>query len=185
MDVFLTVVLREGCMNTQSLSSAALPEEENFGMIEPVRKRVNRSWKKSAGMFSGQKSLGGILVVDDDPEVRKRIRLTLGKVGYDILEAEDGQAAINVLSSGKSSVMIDTIITDLNIPKVDGFAVIAYCKMEYPKIPLIVLTRIADVQLATSLMGEGVSDYLVKPVDAKKLIASVENTLAQRQLSWA
>jgi FixJ family two-component response regulator len=57
--------------------------------------------------------------------------------------------------------------------------------MEYPKIPLIVLTRIADVQLATSLMGEGVSDYLVKPVEAKKLIASIENALAQRQLSWA
>jgi len=185
MDVFLTVVLGEGCMNTQSLSSAALPEEENFGMIEPVRKHVNRSWKKSAGMFSGQKSLGGILVVDDDPEVRKLIKLILENDRYDVFEAEDGQTAIDVLGIGDPPMDIDAIITDLNIPKVDGFAVIAYCKRECPEIPLIVLTRIADVQLATSLMGEGVSDYLVKPVDAKKLIASVENTLAQRQLSWA
>lgn len=172
-------------MKTQRLSSVALQEEEHMETIEPVPIPKERSWQKSAGMFSGQKSLGGVLVVDDDPAIRKLIRLILENVGYDILEAEDGQAAINLLKSGESSVVVDTIISDLNIPKVDGFEVIAYCKMEYPKIPLIVLTRIADVQLAISLMGQGISDYVVKPVDGKKLIASVENAIAQRQFSWA
>jgi DNA-binding NtrC family response regulator len=172
-------------MKTQSLSSVVLLEEKPCEMIEPVTKQVNRSRMKSAAMFSGQKTLGGVLVVDDDPEIRKTIRLLLENVGYAVIEAEDGQDAINVLSSGEPSVVVDTIITDLNIPEVDGFEVMAYCKMEYPKIPLIVLTRIADVQLATSLMGQGIMDYLVKPVDAKKLIASVENAFAQRQLSWA
>lgn len=172
-------------MKTQRLSSVALREEEHMETIEPVPIPKERSWQKSAGMFSGKQSLGIILVVDDVPAIRKLIRLILEHFGYDVMEAEDGQEAINLLNSGESSVVVDAIITALNIPKVDGFEVITYCKKEYPKIPLIVLTRIADVQLAISLMRQGVSDYLVKPVEAKKLIASIENALAQRQLSWA
>jgi len=172
-------------MNTQRLSSVALPEEEHIETIEPLTRHANRSWKKSAGMFSGQKSQGSVLVVDDDPSIRKLIRLKLENVGYDILEAEDGKDAIDLLRSGENSMVVDLIITDLNIPGVDGFEVIAYCKKEYTKIPLIVLTGNSDVQLANSLMRQGVTDYLVKPVDAKKLIASVDNAIAQRQLSCA
>jgi DNA-binding NtrC family response regulator len=172
-------------MNIQNLSAVALREEKHRETIEPVPIPKERSWQKSAGKFSGKQSLGIILVVNDVPAIRKLIRFILENVGYDILEAEDSQDAIGFLNRGESSLVVDTIITDLNIPKVDGFEVMAYCKTEYPKVPFIVLTRIADVPLATSLIGQGISDYLVKPVEAKKLIASVENALAQRQLSWA
>ena len=172
-------------MNTKRLSSVALPEEEHMETIEPVAKPKERSWQKSAGMLSEKQSLEGILVVDNDPAIRKHIRIILENVGYDILEAEDGQDAINLLNDGESSVVVDTIIADLNIPNVDGFEVIAYSKKEYPKIPLIVLTGNSDVQLATSLMRQGVTDYLVKPIEAKKLTASVKNAIAHRQLSWA
>ncbi len=165
-------------MNTQYLSAVALREEKFMETIESVSIPKEPSRQNVTGMFSGEQTLGGILVVDNDPAIRKLIRLILENVGYDIFEAEDGQDAINLLSSGESSEVVHTIITDLNIPKVDGYEVIAYCKMECPKIPLIALTRIADVPLATSLMGQGISDYLVKPVDAKKLIASVGNALA-------
>ena len=170
-------------MNTQSLSSVALLEEEHIETIEPVTKHANRSWKKSAGTFSGQKTLGGVLVVDDDPNIRKLIRLILENDRYDVIEAEDGQDAIDLLRSGEPPMGVDAIIPDLNIPKINGFEVIAYCKKEYPKIPLIVLTGISDVQLANSLMRQGVTDYLVKPVDEKQLTASVASAIAQRQLS--
>ncbi len=170
-------------MKTQSLSAVALLEEENIGMIESVKMLANRSWKKTAGMFSGQKSLGGVMVVDDDPAIRKLIRLLLENVGYDVIEAEDGQDAINLLRSGENLMVVDTIITDLNMPKVDGYGAIAYFQKEYPSISLIVLTGIADLEVVTSFMGRGIINYLVKPVDAKKLTVSLAHAIAQRQLS--
>jgi len=172
-------------MNTQRQSVVASLEEENIETTEPVIQPANCSWKKSAETFSGHKALGGVLVVDDDPKIRKLIKLILENDRYDVFEAEDGQTAIDVLGIGDPPMDIDAIITDLNVPKVDGFEVIAYCKRECPEIPLIVLTGNSDVQLATSLMRQGVTDYLVKPIEAKKLTASVKNAIAHRQLSWA
>ena len=172
-------------MKPQNPSLVALLAEGRSETIEPVPIPTERSWKKSAGMFSGQKTLGGILVVDDDPHIRKLIRLILENVGYYVLEAEDGQEAINVLSSGENPMVVDLIITDLNMPKVDGFEAIASFQKEYPSIPVIVLTGIADPEVEASFMRQGVSDYLAKPVDVRTLMASVANAIAQEQFSWA
>ena len=171
-------------MNTQSLASVAVLEEEQTKTIEPLTKHANHSWKKSAGMFSDRKSQGGILVVDDDPDIRKLIRLILEKDGYDILDAENGQEAMDLIRSGENPMVIDTIISDLSMPKVNGYEAIAYFQKEFPSIPIIVLTGIADLDVATSFMRRGISNYLVKPVDGKKLTASVANAIAQRQFSW-
>ncbi len=168
-------------MKTQSLFLMPLLKDESIGMIESVKKLANRSWKKQVEIYSDQKTLGGVLVVNDNPKIRKLIRLILENDRYDVFEAEDGQEAIYLLRS----VGIDAIITDLNMPKVDGVEVIAYYEKNWPKIPLIVLTGIADLELATSFMRQGITDYLVKPIDAKKLTASVANAIAQQQFSWA
>lgn len=168
-------------MKTQSLFLMPLLKDESIGMIESVKKLANRSWKKSAEIYSGQKTLGGVLVVNDNPKIRKLIRLILENDRYDVFEAENGQDAIILLRN----VGIDAIITDLTIPKGDGVEVIAYCKKDWPQIPLIVLTGIADLELATSFMRQGITDYLVKPIDARKLTASVANAIAPQQFSWA
>ena len=172
-------------MNTQSLASVAVLKEEQTKTIEPLTKHANHSWKKSAEIFSDHQTLGGVLVVDDDPKIRKLIRLILENDRYDVFEAEDGQTAIDLLRIEDPPMDIDLIITDLNMPEVDGFEVIAYCQKEWPEIPLIVLTGTSYVQLATSFMRQGVTDYLVKPIDAKKLTASVAHAIAQQQLIWA
>ncbi len=57
---------------------------------------------KSAGMFSGRESEGLVLVVDDEPDVRKVVRITLEKAGYDVLEAEDGKKAIAEIKKTKT-----------------------------------------------------------------------------------
>jgi two-component system chemotaxis response regulator CheY len=82
-------------------------------------------------------------------------------------------------------MVVDLIITDLNMPKVDGFEAIAYFQKEYPSIPVIVLTGIGDPEVEASFMRQGVSDYLAKPVDVRTLMASVANAIAQEQFSWA
>lgn len=171
-------------MESQSVSSIELHDGKKTEPIEPYRGSSGQLWQKSAGMFSGQRSLGGILVVDDDPGIRKIIRIILEKSGYDVLEAEDGAQAINVLTSGENPMVVDTIITDLSMPKISGFDAIAYFRKEFPSIPLIVLTGIADWNMAISFMRRGVSNYLVKPVDGEQLKASVARAIANRQLSW-
>jgi len=172
-------------MNLQAGSTVEILEGETTGQDEVIGPSSGQFGNQSAEIFFGKKSLGVILVVDDDRAIRKLIRLILEDAGYDILEAEDGQAANNVLNNGETPMVVDLIISDLNMPKVDGFEAIASFKKEHPSIPVIILTGIADQEVETSIMRQGVSNYLEKPVDARALIASVANAITERQSSCA
>ena len=172
-------------MKPQAASNLEIQEGEATNQVEVLGLPSRRLMNQSVGMVSRKKSLGGILVVDDETANRKLLRLILEYAGYDILEAEDGQEAINVLSSGENPMTVDLIITDLNMPKVDGFEAITAFQKEYPSIPVIVLTGIGDREVETSFRRQGVSDYLMKPVDVRTLLASVTDAIAQRQLSCA
>ncbi len=137
---------------------------------------------KSAGMFSGRESEGIVLVVDDEPDVRKVVRMTLEKAGYDVVEAEDGEKAIEAIKQGEHSILLRLIITDIRMPNRNGIDVINYYGKEWPSVPLIVLTGFPDLDMAIAMLQHGVVDYLVKPVEAEKLLASVTQALEQRQV---
>jgi len=140
------------------------------------------SGSTSAGMFSGRKSEGLVLVVDDEPDVRKVVRMTLEKSGYDVIEAEDGEKAIAEVKKGEHSLLLNLIITDIRMPNMNGIDVINYYQKEWPSVPMIVLTGFPDLDMATSMLQHGVVDYLVKPVEAEKLRASVAKAIAQREV---
>ena len=138
--------------------------------------------EKSAGMFSGKDSLGLVLVVDDEPDVRKVVRMTLEKAGYDVIEAEDGEVAMQKIKEGENPLVLDVIITDIRMPKVNGVEAINYFQKEWPTVPLIVLTGFPDLDMATSMIKSGITDYLVKPVEAEKLKASVAKAIENREI---
>ena len=140
------------------------------------------SESKTAGMFSGRKSEGLVLVVDDEPDVRKVVRMTLEKSGYDVVEAEDGQQAIEEVKKDENSILLSLIITDIRMPNMNGIDVLNYYQREWPSVPIIVLTGFPDLEMATSMLQHGVSDYLVKPVESDKLRASVAKALEERQV---
>jgi two-component system chemotaxis response regulator CheY len=137
---------------------------------------------KSAGMFSGRESEGLVLVVDDEPDVRKVVRMTLEKAGYHVVEAEDGEKAIEEIKKGEHSILLSLIITDIRMPNRNGIAVINYYGKEWPSVPVIVLTGFPDLDMAMAMLQHGVVDYLVKPVEAEKLRASVAYALDQQQV---
>ena len=114
-------------------------------------------------------SSGRILVVDDEEDVRKSVRLTLTKAGYDVVDAEDGEKGIKQLRSGDNPVMVDAILCDIHMPKVNGVEAIAFFRQQFPSVPVIVMTGQPDVKGATELMKQGVVDYLIKPVRPEKL----------------
>ena len=122
-----------------------------------------------------------ILVVDDEEDVRKTIRLQLKNTNLEVIEAEDGEQAIELLNA-ENVTIVDTIICDVRMPKINGVEAVAYFRREYPSIPVIVLTGYPDVKLATDFMKEGVVEYLVKPVEKEKLVEAVENAVSQRTL---
>lgn len=140
------------------------------------------SQPKSAYMFSGQPSEGLVLVVDDEPDVRKVVRMTLEKSGYHVLESEDGEQAIAEIKKGENPIVLDVIITDIRMPNMNGIDVINYYRKEWPSVPLIVLTGFPDMDMATSLLKHGIVDYLVKPVEAEKLRTAVSQAMEQREL---
>jgi len=123
---------------------------------------------------------GRILIVDDEESIRKALRLTLKKSGYDVAEADDGGTGIDVIGSDDNPLMVDVIICDLRMPKINGLEAIAFFRRQYPSVPVIVLTGYPDIDLATSLLKQGVIDYIVKPVDKDTLIAAVEKAMECR-----
>lgn len=137
----------------------------------------------TAAMFGGHKTNGLVLVVDDEPDVRKVVRMTLEKAGYDVVEAEDGEKAIQEIAKGENPLMLDVIITDIRMPKVNGVEAISYFQQQYPRVPLIVLTGFPDMEMATGFLKKGIVDYLVKPVEKEKLIKSVAKAMGQRDLN--
>ena len=121
---------------------------------------------------------GKILVVDDENDVRDVIRLQLEQKGFNVLEAVDGQNAINILQSGDNLVNVGLILCDIRMPKVNGVEAIEFLKKEAPGIPIVVITGYPDTELATGLLKKGVKDYLVKPVEKDKLMAVVDEQIA-------
>lgn len=110
-----------------------------------------------------------ILVVDDEARMRKLVGDFLKKSGYQVLEAEDGSAALNLFFEQKD---IALVILDVMMPKMDGWQV---CKeiRQYSKVPIIMLT--AKSEERDELLGFelGVDEYITKPFSPKILVARV------------
>jgi CheY-like chemotaxis protein len=125
---------------------------------------------------------GRVLVVDDEADLRKSVRLTLTKAGYDVVEAEDGEKAIEAVRSGDNPLMLDTIIMDLMMPKVNGVEAISYIRSQFPSVPILVLTGTPNIGSMNELYKKGIVDYLVKPIAPDKLVAAVEKAAKEWQL---
>jgi two-component system chemotaxis response regulator CheY len=121
-----------------------------------------------------------ILIVDDEQDIRKIIRLQLSGTRFEILEAEGAEQAIELLKA--NALTVDVIICDVRMPKISGVEAVDYFRRNFPSTPVLVLTGFPDLNLAVEFMKEGVLDYLVKPVEKEKLIEAVENAASQRKI---
>lgn len=74
-----------------------------------------------SGFFMSESACNGrVLVVDDEPDIRKVVRMTLQKAGYEVLEAENGEKAIETINSGENRLLLDVLICDIRMPKING-----------------------------------------------------------------
>jgi two-component system chemotaxis response regulator CheY len=137
-----------------------------------------------SGFFMSESACNGrVLVVDDEPDIRKVVRMTLQKAGYEVIEAENGEKAIEAINTGENRLLLDVLVCDIRMPKINGVEAIAYFQQEWPRVPIIVLTGFPDTDMATSFLRSGVVDYLVKPVEGEKLRTAVARAMEQRELA--
>ncbi|MCW5797345.1 MAG: Two-component system response regulator [Nitrospira sp.] len=137
------------------------------------------------GRSTGDKvSLGRVLVVDDEESIRSLLRMMLTQAGYDVEEADDGGKAVEVLNSGDNPLMLDAIICDIRMPRINGVEAIAYFRAQYPSLPVIVLTGYHDESLASSLRRQGIVEFLEKPAEREQILASVAQAIAGRRISF-
>ncbi len=125
---------------------------------------------------------GRVLIVDDEADARKSIRLSLPKADYDVVEAEDGEQAIQAIRSGENPLLVDAVICDLVMPKVNGMEAIAFFRSQFPGVPILVLTGHPNIENLNELYQQGVVDYLVKPIAPEKLLAAVEKAVSKYKL---
>ena len=114
-----------------------------------------------------------ILVVDDESRMRKLVKDFLVRSNYEVLEAEDGEKALDIFFADNS---IALIILDVMMPKMDGWQV---CKeiRAYSKVPIIMLTARTDERDELQGFQLGVDEYIAKPFSPKILVARVEAVL--------
>lgn len=114
-----------------------------------------------------------ILTIDDSKTIRDMLMLTLAEAGFDVIQAVDGQDGLDVLAREQTEV--DVIITDINMPRMDGYEVIRNLRRDptYKSKPILVLTTESDGDKKSQAREAGATGWMVKPFDPERLVATV------------
>jgi CheY-like chemotaxis protein len=136
-------------------------------------------WRRRIDIMSE----GRVLIVDDEAAVRRSVRLILSKAGYEVIEAEDGEAGVKAVKSGDTTIAVDAIICDLDMPKMSGIEAIPNFLFQFPSCPIIVLSGSEKLESATRLFQpgvlfkQGVVKFLSKPIDQVLLLEAVKTAV--------
>jgi DNA-binding NtrC family response regulator len=122
-----------------------------------------------------------ILIVDDEPNVRLVLATALQSVGYHVVEAEDGEKALERLSSGGSAV--DLALLDLQMPRMDGIELLSRLRDAGISVPVVILTAHGSIPEAVTAMKLGAIDFLTKPITPEALRRVVAEVIARHESS--
>jgi two-component system, OmpR family, KDP operon response regulator KdpE len=113
-----------------------------------------------------------VLVVDDEPPIRKLLRMGLSTQGYEIIDAANGKAALEMLK-----LKPDLIILDLGLPDVQGLDLLAQIRAQMDSVPIVVLSSRSDEAGKVEALDRGADDYVTKPFGMDELMARLRAAL--------
>jgi nitrogen regulation protein NR(I) len=119
-----------------------------------------------------------VLIVDDEPNLRKILSAQLTRDGYDVLTAEDGEQGLQLLAENH----IDLVVTDLKMPKVDGMTLLKRALEEDPELPVVLITAHGTIDTAVEALKIGAFDFVTKPFDKDEVRQIVAKALKTREL---
>ena len=113
-----------------------------------------------------------ILIVDDEDKAKKILKINLAN-NYNILLASNGEEALNLLKKSR----VQLILTDLNMPQMNGLKLLEWIQQNRPEIPVVLVTAYGTVENAVEAMKKGAIDYILKPIKIEELRTIIEKTL--------
>jgi two-component system KDP operon response regulator KdpE len=117
-----------------------------------------------------------VLVVDDEPAIRRFLRTSLTAQGYLVSEAEDGATALEQLRRGSPEILV----LDLGLPDIDGFDIIERLRGQGSAIPIVVLSSRSDETGKVKALDLGADDYVTKPFGIDELLARIRTAVRHR-----
>jgi DNA-binding NtrC family response regulator len=124
---------------------------------------------------------GRLLLVDDEPELRRVLRRAMERAGYDVTEAADGESALRLSRQGD----FDAVISDVCMPLMTGLELLERLSLEVPELPVLFVSGSIDLMNVEKARGYGAFDFLEKPVDLAELrartLAAVEEGERRRR----
>jgi two-component system KDP operon response regulator KdpE len=113
-----------------------------------------------------------VLVVDDEPPIRKLLRMGLSTRGYRVLEASNGKTALDMLAESP-----DLVILDLGLPDVQGLDLLRTIRARNERVPIVVLSSRGDESAKVQALDLGADDYVTKPFGTEELLARMRAAL--------
>ncbi len=126
------------------------------------------------------KKTGTILIVDDEPNIRRVLEAVLAKDGHTVLTAENGRKALELLQSNPG---VDVLITDLIMPDINGIELLSAAREVDPNTSVLMITAHGTIKSAVEAMKLGALDYLCKPFDLDDVKILVRNALDRKELN--
>jgi len=119
-----------------------------------------------------------ILVVDDEPNIRRALRMVLEPEGFALLEAESAEKGLEILQAEP----VDLAMFDIRLPGMDGLTLLGKARELWRDLPVVVMSGHADTSDIVDAMKRGATDFIPKPVDRERVLVSVQNALSRRTL---
>nr|WP_319492192.1 sigma-54 dependent transcriptional regulator [uncultured Desulfobacter sp.] len=119
-----------------------------------------------------------ILVIDDDPSLRRVTEYNLTSSGFHVLTADSGQAGLDIFETREP----DLVVSDVKLGDISGLDVLETIKKISPDIPVIIITAFGSIEMAVKAMNNGAFNFIAKPFDRETLIRSCEKALELRGL---
>lgn len=133
--------------------------------------------QRTEGIITQAKVLPHILLLEDEPNVAKGLKMVMGEKGYNVDLATTGQAALDAFWAGR----FDLLIADLRLPDMDGMEVVERVKEKRPETPVVIITGYPSVSSAVKALKAGATDYLRKPFTEEEFISAVDVALKEKR----
>jgi DNA-binding NtrC family response regulator len=124
---------------------------------------------------------GRVLLVDDQPELRRLFRRSLVRAGHEVIEAVNGRVALRLMPDGN----FDVVISDVRMPDMSGVELLQAIRLHDPDLPVLLVSGSPDLETAKQAAAYGAAEYLLKPVALDKLRVCAEKAIELRRARLA
>jgi CheY-like chemotaxis protein len=145
-------------------------------LARDVRAAVDRAERNAAAVVR-LGSVRRILIVDDEPALREILAAVLADEGYAVQTAADGRSALDLFAATPP----DLVITDISMPRLDGWGLLAQIRQDDPTLPVLLISAIRPTRTGRPAPATDHTAFLAKPFDLEALLDLVTHLIASRQ----